>query len=169
MDPAATLLSLCQVAVSIAGFAGIAFAIASKGSSEDDLMRRWRLRFMVAASIGAVGCTCLPVSLLALGLPERSVWVIASATLAVANPLFIWWTLLHQRRFLGIAFFRGTFVNDVVFITLNVVSSALALFNALGVGFHREFGAYLIAVLVWFVFSLSTFFRIIFFSSATEP
>ena len=169
MDPASILLSLSEVAVSIAGFAGIAFAIASKGSSEDDLMRRWRLRFMVASSIGAVGFSSLPVSLLALGVPERSVWAIAGVTLAVANPLFIWWTFLHQRRFLGVAFFRGTFLNDVVFITLNVVSAALALFNALGIGFHREFGVYLVALLVWFVFSLSTFFRIIFFSSATEP
>jgi hypothetical protein len=102
-------------------------------------------------------------------LPEKSVWTIAGAALAAVNPLFIWWSFLHQRRFLGVAFFRGTFVNDVVFIALNVASSALALSNALGIGFQRQFGPYLVALLVWFVFSLSTFFRIIFFSSATEP
>ena len=157
------------MAVAIAGFAGIAFAISSKGSVEDDVMRRWRLRFMVAASVGTVAFTCLPVVLLATGLPEASVWSAASVLLALANPLFIWWSFQHQRRFLGVAFYRGTRANDVMFLALNLLSAGVALLNAVGLGFHREFSGYLIAVLVWLVFSLSTFFRIIFFSSATEP
>jgi hypothetical protein len=79
------------------------------------------------------------------------------------------WASIGRRLFLGAVFFHGTFISDFILGTLMVIAAGVCVLNSLGIVFQREFGAYFLAVLVWFAVAIDSFVIVLFWKDEDNP
>ncbi len=169
MEPTATLITLAEVSVAVVGFAGVVSVLRGDSAPGQETMRQWRLRFMVTTGTLAVAFCLLPLPLLAYGVPPGSVWSGAGALLALANIATAFWLLQQQRDYLGQALYRPTRFNDGIYLAVLAIATFLLLGNIAGLAGGPRFAPYLVGVIIWLLFAVNTFFRMILASSSDRP
>jgi hypothetical protein len=160
MDASSTLQTLCEVAIAIAGFTAVVIAIRPVGARSDPVFFRWSLQFLTASVAAALFFSVLPLSLLAFELSPRPVWAVSSGALAIGNLLLATWASIQQQRLFGRVWHRDLRVL-VSFAALYGTSILVSTLNALDIVFHREFGGYLLPLLIWFSYPLFAFFLMV--------
>jgi len=90
------LLTLAEIAVALAGFAGLIVAISGRrGSSVDEARLNLQLlKNVLGASFMAAAFALLPVALLSMGTDPKSAWRGSAGVLAAALPLYMYRTVL---------------------------------------------------------------------------
>ena len=90
------LLTLAEIAVALAGFAGLIVAISGRrgGSADEARLNLQLLKNVLGASFMAAGFALLPVALLSMGIESKSAWRGSAGTLAAALPLYMYRTVL---------------------------------------------------------------------------
>lgn len=158
MDAADQLLTLAEISVALAGFAGI---IATFQFGKQTAVSRGyalSLSIVIIISMAAVVCSVLPLALINFGFEGRSIWAISS----FVGGLF--WLAGSIFTFRNMSVRKFGLANRIFFIallTLAVVSSIANFLNAFGIVFDQEYGPYFAAFLFGFFLVLYNFSRIL--------
>lgn len=161
MDAFDTLLTLSEVSLGLAGFAGIV-VVFGRGPGELAPADSFRLLALVGCSLGTLFLSLIPIALNAVGLPEPELWQWSSAMmLAVAVPAH-WSAFSRIRRHMaeilevipvyllpiGVFLFLANFIAQVC--------------NAFGVGSLPIFGVYFFGLILYLGFAALQFARMLF-------
>jgi len=100
------LLTLAEIAVALAGFAGLIVAISGRrgGSADEARLNLQLLKNVLGGSFMAAGFALLPVALLSMGIDSEAAWRGSAGFLAIALPLYMFRTVapaLADYRALG--------------------------------------------------------------------
>lgn len=161
MDAFDTLLTLAEVSIGLAGFAGIVMVF-GRGPGELPAADSFRLLALVGCSLGTLFLSLVPIALNGVGLPEPELWQWSSAILlAVAIPAHVF-AFARWRR-------DAAEILEVVPIPLLPIGACAFLLNfvaqicnALGVGWPPRFGVYLLGLLLYLLFAAIQFARMLF-------
>jgi hypothetical protein len=154
MQHSEILLTIGEVAVTFAGFAGIVILFLRRDAGTWVAADVSRFSAMLAFALGALLFSLLPFLLLSAQRSETTTWCVCSVLLALFTALM----LVNPIR----AILRsdsGEFNPSLVAVIVggSVLSFLVLLSNALGFVFHRGFTGYL-AGLFWLVFAASILF-----------
>jgi hypothetical protein len=151
------LLTMAEVAIALAGFAGVVTAFQRQSTGHWPPGSRIRFFAMVENSLGAFAFSLIPLAFLVAEVPAGTTWTACSVLLA----LFIMtrWVLSVRRsggplggggnRYLAYFYYLGAAAAVIVL-----------LLNAAGVGFTRSFTGYFLGLL-WISFHAAmNFFRL---------
>ena len=161
MDGAEALTTVAQIAVGLAGFAGIAIAF-NRRPGELTALEGYRLILLFATSFGALFLALLPFGLQLLGMPAPALWRLSSALFVGFDLLLLGCLTRPTLRFLRDV--REIFNLRVLTGLLAGHVAAIGLLSASAVGAFpgRESGLFLCALL-WLLFhSAVQFARILF-------
>ena len=145
VDQGEVLLTLAEVAVAFAGFSGVVAVFGRRDPTSWSFADRVRFSSLVASSLSLLLLCILPFTLLALQIPEESVWRGLSAFVAV---YFIVSNVFFVRRMRAASASERAELTVIVlrvFRTGQVLVVILSVYNAVLVG---EFGLFL-AALTW--------------------
>ena len=160
MEHEALLLTIAQVAVTLAGFSGLVVAIRGAPASAWHARDIWSLSWMFGTSFGALFLALLPLLLGAFRVSEEAVWIVANMIMSIFVVLFsvimiVWGHRLtkagHPPR---VRFFPRAARALLVMCALLAGAGAAGLFRELRVGF---FVAGLISCLLVAALSLVVF------------
>lgn len=151
------LLTMAEVAIALAGFAGVVTAFQRRGSGSWPPGSLIRFLSMVENSLGAFAFSLIPLAFLTGDVPERTTWATCSVLLA----LFI-----AMRQFFAIRRLRGPGGDGGdprianFYYSGSAVAVTVLLLNAASLGFHRGFTGYFLGLL-WISFHAAmSFFRL---------
>ena len=90
------LLTLAEIAVALAGFAGLIVAISGRrgGSADEARLNLQLLKNVLGASFMAAGFALIPVALLSMAVDSQTAWRGSAGLLAVTLPLYMFKTVL---------------------------------------------------------------------------
>jgi hypothetical protein len=149
MDTTGQLLLTAEIAVALAGFAGIVASFQYRAGASMPRGLVLGLDIMITNSLGVALFAILPMALSNFGIKETVVWSIFSGLLV---PIFVVVIFKIKKRFrkvpVGDKFSRLMFSSWFVAAYLIVTANFLNVVNVL---FHREFGPYFVSL----VFTLS--------------
>jgi len=161
LDAFDTLLTLAEVSLGLAGFAGIV-VVFGRGRGVLAPADSFRLLALVGCSLGTLFLSLISIALRAVGVPEPGLWQWSSAMLlALAVPAHLF-AFARLRR-------DAAEILEVVPIRLVPLGAFAFLFNfvaqicnALGVGWSPNFGVYLFGLLLYLLFAALQFARMLF-------
>ena len=161
MDTADLLLALAEIAIAIAGLAGIVLSFAAQrgGSEAEPGMRSWRIEVLVTTSAAGFSFSIAPFFLAAFERSDPEDWVALSVVSSLAAGAYATCGLRTQRARFGALIPYGHHVSDGSFILITFGSAALVLCNAVGLIEIPHLAAYLCSIAPWFFTSLLVFFR----------
>ena len=161
MEAFDTLLTLAEVSLGLAGFAGIV-VVFGRGPGALAPADSFRLLALVGCSLGTLFLSLIPIALASLGLPEPTLWQWSSAMmLAVAVPAHLF--AFSRIRRDAAAILEVVPVYLLPFGALLFLANLIAqICNALGVGWSPSFGVYLLGLLLYLGFSATQFARMLF-------
>jgi hypothetical protein len=89
------LLTLAEISVALAGFAGLIVAISRRrgGSADETRLNLQLLKNVLGASFLAAAFSLLPVALLSMEVDSEAAWRGSAGLLAVALPLYMFRTV----------------------------------------------------------------------------
>jgi hypothetical protein len=156
-----TLLTLAEVSLGLAGFAGIV-VVFGRGRGALPPADSLRLAALVAASLGTLFFSLIPIALHFLGVAEPELWQWSSAIMVVA---IVPAHAIGALRIRSIA--RQMFeVTPVYLLGIGaciLVGNLIAqVSNVLGVGSLPNFGVYLVGLIVYLGFAATQFARMLF-------
>ena len=161
VEAADTLLTLAEVSLGLAGFAGIV-VVFGRGPGALPPADSLRLAALVGASFGTLFFSLIPIALGFVGVPEPGLWQWSSAIMVVAV------VPVHAVGVLRIWQFRDEIL-EVAPIYLLVIAAITILANltaqicnALGVGSLPLFGVYLFGLILYLLFAATQFARMLF-------
>ena len=161
MDAFDTLLTLSEVSLGLAGFAGI-IIVFGRGPGSLPPADSLRLAALVAASLGTLFFSLIPIALGFLGVSEPDLWGWSSAIMVVAVvPAHVVGVLrMRQIReeILEVAPIR-LLVLAALLLAANLVAQVC---NSLGVGSLPLFGVYLSGLILYLGFAAIQFARMLF-------
>jgi hypothetical protein len=140
MDVTAQLLTLTQVAVAVAGFAGIIGAFQFK---EGEIIRRGDaigLAVIVNTGLMSAFYSILPLLLMNFGMDDAIVWVICSAMTCL---IYAYFNFDFARRIKNFHTYRTVnkwMVYSLFFVSFGII--VMNAMNALNIVFHREIGPF---------------------------
>jgi len=147
-------MGLAQLGLGLAGFSGIALALATP-EHEFGQSDRVLVRFLLLHSLGVAGLAVLPVAGGMLGASAGLIWR-ASSAIHVACALAVFWPVFGPRAFLSPPSFLWS-------MRLNVlVCFVLQLLNATGWLFSPSGGVYFLAVFLILPGTAFAFGRLLF-------
>ena len=161
MEAADTLLTLSEVSLGLAGFAGIV-VVFGRGRGVLAPADSFRLLALVGCSLGTLFLSLIPVALGFVGVPEPELWQWSSAMMiAVAVPAHLF-VLSRMRRDAGeILEVLPVFLLPFgAFLFLANLTAQIC--NALGVAWSPSFGVYLFGLLLSLLFAAIQFARMLF-------
>jgi len=161
LDAFDTLLTLSEVSLGLAGFAGIVvvFGRAPGALAPAD---SFRLLALVGGSLGTLFLSLVPIALSAVGLPEPELWQWSSAIMvAVAVPAHLFSALRARRDVAEILEVVPVYLLPIG-ASLFLANLAAQICNALGVGWAPSFGVYLFGLLLYLGFAALQFARMLF-------
>ena len=142
------LLTIAEIAIALAGFAGI-IATFQLGQLEHISRGRVLAVWMIVNTSLSVGFfSLLPIGLISFGLKAEVVWAISSTLIAIVSIIltpFVIRNMNLQREKISVR---------VVFYSIWLVGFALVVvnfLNGLGIVFHREFGPFF-AIIMYSLF-----------------
>lgn len=161
MDAFDTLLTLAEVSIGLAGFAGIV-VVFGRGPGALPPADSLRLAALVGASLGTLFLSLMPIALNALGLSEPALWQWSSAVMvAFVAPAHVI-GMLRIRRI-------SAEMLEVVPIHLIAVGVFLLLgnlvaqvCNSVGAPWLPSFGVYLSGLILYLGFAAFQFARLLF-------
>lgn len=129
MEPADYLSLVVEVAIAIAGFSGIAFALGFERTSTWTELERLRFRALVSAALLSLGTSSVALLLLATGQPEHICWAVPSGVAGATASFLLWGRIRGLSRLVD----RGSagWPAFIGFSTLGVSIAVLLLMNAL--------------------------------------
>ena len=159
MDTTSQLLLTAEIAVALAGFAGVVVSFQYKAGAIMPRGLVLGLDIMIKNSLGVALFAILPLALSNFGIEETAVWSIFSGLLV---PIFIVVILKTKRQFRKIPvsdkfsrlLFSSWFGAAYLVTTANIL-------NVLNVFFHREFGPYFITLVFTLCLSGYMFSRLV--------
>lgn len=160
IDSTDILGTSAQVAVTLAGFAGVVVVFGSAAVHEWSPVDKFRLRLMLLSSAFALVLCMVGLVLLAAGLPAAQTWRLGSALVVV---------MLLPTLVSGVATFRRfpsdelrrTGADRSVFYATSAAGFALVILQASNAASIAEFWPFLLAVVVSILISLLQFVRLI--------
>jgi hypothetical protein len=161
LDAFDTLLTLSEVSLGLAGFAGI-IVVFGRGPGALPPADSLRLAALVAASLGTLFFSLIPIALGFVGVPEPELWGWSSAIMLVAvvpaHVVGVLWMRRNREEILEVAPLRL-----LVFIATIILANLIAqVCNALGVGSLPMFGVYLFGLILYLLFAAIQFARMLF-------
>jgi hypothetical protein len=161
MDAADLLSALAEIAIAIAGLAGIVLSFtAQRGGEEPEPgMRAWRVEILVTTSAAGFSFSVAPFFLAAFERSRPEDWIALSVVSSLAAAAYGVYGLRTQRKRFGAIIPYGHHPSDISFITITFGSAALVFANALGLIWIPHQAAYLCAIAPWFFTALLVFFR----------
>jgi hypothetical protein len=150
-----TLLTTSEVAVTIAGFAGVVGVLARRDHIGRSSIEFFRLRYMLEYSFFALGYSLLPFVVFSAGFSESASWR-ASSALAVGA--YLAYAILN-RRFLSELGGAGGF--ERASILVDAIATLLLAANAAALPFEPGAFAYIAAVCLHLFGAAAGFFRLI--------
>ncbi len=156
MDKAQQLLTITQVAIAIAGFAGIIATFQFKGNVK--IRRGNALGLAMIVNTGLVGAffSILPFILFNFGLNDSLVWTISSSLMSLNYILFYLYVVTHLKKFKVNKTANKVRVSFMMIIGILVL--IMNILNSFNVVFKREFGPFFMSLvfplfIVGFMFS----------------
>jgi hypothetical protein len=161
VEGADSLLTTAEVAVALAGFAGIVVVLGKPSLSDWSRVDVLRLETLLVVSLGAVVFALVPIALHHAGLPGRTVIATSSALMMLYIAALLCRFQIRVRRLdpESRATLSPIFTRVILAVWI-VIFVNLAL-NSLDVVFQREFGIYFLALLWFLIVSVIQFARII--------
>ena len=160
------LLTIAEVAIAFAGFSGLVAIFGSRAAGRWSRSDRYRLALMLETSLAAILFAFLPFSLRYLNVEGSVLWTVSSGGLATFLLVELILVIPRTRRL-----YRGS--GETLSPTFGLIIASLALLalivqvlNAAGIGLHRDFGPYLVGLLLLLVVSGIQFVRLLFMGIA---
>jgi hypothetical protein len=156
-----TLLTLAEVSLGLAGFAGI-IVVFGRGPGALPPADSLRLAALVGASLGTLFLSLIPVALSAVGVPEPELWQWSSAIMvALIVPGHVV-GMLRIRR-IAAEVFEVTPVYLLAFGGCLLLGNLITqICNFLGVAWPPSFGVYLFGLILYLGFAATQFARMLF-------
>ena len=161
MDAFDTLLTLAEVSLGLAGFAGIV-VVFGRGPGALPPADSLRLAALVGASFGTLFLSLIPIALGFVGVPEPDLWQWSSAIMVAG---------VVPAHLFGLSRLRRHWAELVEVIPVYMLPFAAFAFlanlvaqicNALGVGWVPSFGVYLFGLILYLLFAAIQFARMLF-------
>jgi len=148
MEGSDVLLAICQVSIAFAGFTSIVGVVGQRRGSRWDEEASVRLWLMIESSLACLLFSLLPFVLFHLGFEIGTVWGASSAVMAVflVVHMAIIAPSLH-RIDRNVGWSTRSFEPLIAVIILSALT--VQSLNALGIGFQRTFGAYLLGLILF--------------------
>jgi hypothetical protein len=96
VDTPASLQTIAEVGIGLAGFSGLVVALRKDSGPLDDV-RKFRLRLLLLLAFGAIFLSFLPELLSNMAVPAERIWFDASAALFVYSIILMWWWFSRSR------------------------------------------------------------------------
>jgi hypothetical protein len=156
-----TLLTLAEVSLGLAGFAGIVMVF-GRGRGSLPPADSLRLAALVGASFATLFLSLIPIALSAVGVPEPELWQWSSAIMVVLVAPAHVVGMLRIRR-IADEMFEVTPVYLLGIGALLLLGNLIAqICNSLGVGSLPMFGVYLFGLILYLGFAATQFARMLF-------
>ena len=152
------LLTLAEVSVALAGFAGIIATFQTRGESRRSRGDVLGLTTMVTMSLMVAAMSAIPLAILNFGLSESVVWAATSAVLATLYVVFL---IYIRSRMVNV---KMTGANRLIILcwwAYNFLIVFALLSNIAGSDSQRQYGIYFIALLNPLLFSGYMFVRLL--------
>lgn len=161
MDAFDTLLTLAEVSLGLAGFAGIV-VVFGRGRDELPAADAFRLLALVGCSLGTLFLSLISVALGFLGVAEPGLWQWSSA-LFVASlvPVHVFAFVRVRRDVAEILEVVPVYLLPIG-VCLFVTNFIAQICNSLGVGWSPSFGVYFLGLLLYLGFAAVQFARMLF-------
>jgi hypothetical protein len=161
LEASDTLLTLAEVSLGLAGFAGIV-VIFGRGPGVLPPADFLRLAALVGASLGTLFLSLIPIALSFVGVPEPDLWQWSSAIMvALAVPAHVIGILRIRRNAAEI--FEVTPVYLLVIGAFAILANLIAqVCNSIGIAWRPSFGVYLLGLLLYLLFAAIQFARMLF-------
>ncbi len=154
MDPIDQLLTIAEIALTLAGFAGIIATFQFQNGSSLSRGRVLSLALIVYISLVGTFFAVLPIVLLNFGLPEKSVWAGCSALMAINISAFIVyiWRRTDTNHLSGPirSFYGASFLLASAVVIANIMNCIPGLFDG-------EYSIYFVNF-VFFLFLVGFYF-----------
>jgi hypothetical protein len=161
LDAFDTLLTLSEVSLGLAGFAGI-IIVFGRGPGALPPADSLRLAALVTASLGTLFFSLIPIALGFVGVPEPDLWGWSSAIMVVAvvpaHAVGVLWMRRNWEEILEVAPIR-LLLSAAIILLANAVAQVC---NSLGVGSLPMFGVYLFGLILYLGFAAVQFARMLF-------
>jgi len=102
MDAPASIQTIAEVSIGLAGFSGLVVAL-RRDTGPLDEVQKYRLSVLFALSFGALFLALVPDLLAALSLPAARTWPTASGVLFLYSLFFVWWWAGSSRKIAKVA------------------------------------------------------------------
>jgi len=163
------LLTLGEVAITVAGFSSIVAVFGRRSERDWSPVESFRLAALIMNAVGPALLAFLPFALEHLRIPPRFVWGSSSAVLLGFIIAQQAWVFSRGRT----AFQQtGEPLRPALVITANSCAGLAALLQCLnlaGVWFHLELGPYLAGLVLLLVIAVVQFCVLILSSTSAEP
>jgi hypothetical protein len=158
MQPGDALNVVAQVAVTLAGFAGIVVVFRPESVHQWSALDKFRLRLLLINSALPLGYALFGILLLSLDPPPAAIWRWCSG-FTIATQLVFITTIGDPRRSIPPAEFQS--VSKVMFYSALVVSSIAMALQVINVAFWNRFWPFFAALFVHLVSAIAQFVRMI--------
>ena len=169
MPDADVLLTIAEVAVAFAGFAGLVSILGRRSSRDPSVVQAARLRALIVSGLLVVAFAFVPFVPYRVGLSDLVVWRISSGLFALATAGVAWvaWDNARRVRAVGPSP-RGFFSRGLVIASDLAVAGALLVANAFG-AFPDHAAAVYIASLLLLLFLAGFMFANLLLSFLASP
>jgi len=96
VESPASLQTVAEIGIGLAGFSGLIMALRKDAGPLDDI-RKFRLRLLLLLAFGAIFLAFLPDVLSSMAVPDEHIWFDASASLFVYSSILLWWWFTRSR------------------------------------------------------------------------
>ena len=165
MEGESILQAMAEIAVAFAGFTGVVAAFGHGGAVPWSAGDRLRFQTMLGTSLAALLFALLPFVFYHIGFRGERLWVYSSSFMGVylSGAAIFYLHLFRSGRASPPAVDRPSPVVGAIVFLLTIGTIGAQFLNALGMGFHREFGAYLLGVAILLLLSSVMFVRLLSF------
>jgi len=160
VDQSELLLTLAQIGMAFAGFAGLVSLLGRPDPRASTRLNEIRFRSMVELALTLAAFALLPFVPAEFGLPAAVSWRLSSSGYAVASAAFLGSSVVRNRRSMGRVLIAGRVTASLM---LACAGLALALcLNAAGAFGGRESGVYCGALFFHFLGASFFFIRLLY-------
>lgn len=148
MQGSDVLLTICEVSIAFAGFTSIVGVMGQRAGGAWDSEDSFRLWLMIESSLAMLFFSLLPFAIHYLSFGDSTVWGVSSGAMAaflVLHMAVVVPRLAPLQRAGGWSTRRF----EPLIGLLIVATFAVQSLNAIGIGFERNFGAYLLGLILF--------------------
>jgi hypothetical protein len=158
MQPSEALSVVAQVAVTLAGFAGIVVVFRPESIHRWSALDRFRLRLLLANSALPLSYSLFAIFLLTIDPPPAAIWRWCSG-FAFATQLGFAVITAGPRRLIPAAEFEA--VSKVMFYSVTTLGSIAMLLQVVNIALWNRFWPFFAAILVHLIAAIAQFVRMI--------